>query len=407
MLKLNLGSGDKPISGFANIDRRTGGEVYPLTPVDIDVTHFGSPDGYREFKPGGYGDATVDEVRASHILEHFPHTETEAVLAEWVRVLKPGGVIKIAVPNYDWIRAHPDHPMAEGYLFGGHTDDNDRHGALFTEAKLRGLMEAAGLYDIGPWVSEIDDCASLPVSLNLMGIKGPRPDKPRVQIPPVLAVLSRPRYGPLGVHSQLRDTLNAVGVPIAESDGAFWGQCLTRLMEAAVAKGYQWLLTLDFDSIITKPDVTGLLRLMAEHPEADAIAALEVRRCSDEMLAGLFGPDGQPLDQLPVGDESPLTRVDCAHFGLTLLRVPSLLKLRHPWFLGVPNETGRWDDGRQDDDIYFWRKWREAGNSVYVAHHVAIGHAQVLFTWPGNDGRPIHQYASEFYTRGKPQGVRT
>lgn len=42
---------------------------------------------------------TVDEARASHVLEHFFLEEMPLVLAEWHRILVPGGTIRIVVPD--------------------------------------------------------------------------------------------------------------------------------------------------------------------------------------------------------------------------------------------------------------------------------------------------------------------
>ena len=142
-LKLDLGGGEvSQREGFTSVDRRNGTELYPLP----------------------YPDECVAEAISSHCLEHFPKSETINVLREWVRVLKPGGTIKIAVPDFEWICANLDHPLTEGYVMGGQTDENDFHHALFNREKLTKLMELAGLVDIFPWVSEVEDCASLPVT---------------------------------------------------------------------------------------------------------------------------------------------------------------------------------------------------------------------------------------------------
>ncbi len=189
-MKLNLGSGDCPLEGWENLDAKHGHRLYP-----ISYNGLGTP----------LGDDSADEIRASHVLEHFPHHQTLDVLKEWVRVLKPGGWLKIAVPDFDWIVRQyvdggavirPDEfPLQnslvtlleelpggramiaplEGYLMGGHVDEHDGHKALFTHKKLYGLLNAAGLVNIQPWTSEIADCASLPVSLNLMGQKPEAP----------------------------------------------------------------------------------------------------------------------------------------------------------------------------------------------------------------------------------------
>lgn len=42
-----------------------------------------------------------DEVRASHVFEHIYLDETKAVLGEWVRVLKPGGILRVIVPDLE------------------------------------------------------------------------------------------------------------------------------------------------------------------------------------------------------------------------------------------------------------------------------------------------------------------
>lgn len=49
-----------------------------------------------------FADASVDLLYASHVLEYFDRVEAEErVLKEWRRVLKPGGVLRLAVPEID------------------------------------------------------------------------------------------------------------------------------------------------------------------------------------------------------------------------------------------------------------------------------------------------------------------
>jgi len=42
---------------------------------------------------------TFEVIYASHVLEHIPWYQTEEVLAEWVRILAPGGKLEIWVPD--------------------------------------------------------------------------------------------------------------------------------------------------------------------------------------------------------------------------------------------------------------------------------------------------------------------
>jgi predicted SAM-dependent methyltransferase len=44
-----------------------------------------------------------NEVRASHVLEHFFMDEFDLVISEWLRVLKPGGSLRIIVPDLEII----------------------------------------------------------------------------------------------------------------------------------------------------------------------------------------------------------------------------------------------------------------------------------------------------------------
>src|SRR5687767_6506388 len=141
--KLNLGSGSSPMEGYQNLDIKTCHEIYPLR---------------------NYADGAVDEVRASHVLEHFPHGQVAEVVKEWARVLKPGGRLKIAVPDFDWIvraysNGHRDDGRLEHYLFGGQADGDDYHKAFFNEGKLKALLESAGLVDVKKWESDAPDCS--------------------------------------------------------------------------------------------------------------------------------------------------------------------------------------------------------------------------------------------------------
>jgi predicted SAM-dependent methyltransferase len=42
----------------------------------------------------------ADIVYTSECLEHFPWKEYKSVLAEWCRILKPGGMIRVEVPDF-------------------------------------------------------------------------------------------------------------------------------------------------------------------------------------------------------------------------------------------------------------------------------------------------------------------
>lgn len=153
-MNLNIGGGATEIAGYVNVDKCKGLEAYPLA----------------------FQSESVDVVRASHILEHFSYRQTEAVLAEWVRVLKPGGILAIAVPDFDFIldkfvNGNPDNLPLVGYLMGGQADENDFHKHIFTRESLEEYMRTAGIINIQRWESKAGDCAEYACSLNLMGVK--------------------------------------------------------------------------------------------------------------------------------------------------------------------------------------------------------------------------------------------
>ena len=47
-----------------------------------------------------YKDNSADLIYASHVIEYFNREEIEGVLNEWIRVLKPNGKLRLAVPNF-------------------------------------------------------------------------------------------------------------------------------------------------------------------------------------------------------------------------------------------------------------------------------------------------------------------
>lgn len=51
-----------------------------------------------------FADRTLDYVYSSHVLEDFP--DTESVLREWLRVLKPGGRLVLFCPDEQRFRTH-------------------------------------------------------------------------------------------------------------------------------------------------------------------------------------------------------------------------------------------------------------------------------------------------------------
>ena len=83
--KLHLGCGAKRIPGWFHVDALDFPHVDHRGPVE-DL--------------GFIADGTVELIYASHVLEHFGRRTYMDVLREWRRVLRPGGVLRLAVPDF-------------------------------------------------------------------------------------------------------------------------------------------------------------------------------------------------------------------------------------------------------------------------------------------------------------------
>ena len=97
LCKLNIGSGYKRIDGFLNIDNDP--MVNPDYIVDLEHANF-------DFLP----DNSVDEVIASHILEHIGLGYVP-LMKEIYRVCEEGAIVHVTFPYHrsDWYSDDPTH----------------------------------------------------------------------------------------------------------------------------------------------------------------------------------------------------------------------------------------------------------------------------------------------------------
>jgi hypothetical protein len=193
-------------------------------------------------------------------------------------------------------------------------------------------------------------------------------------------------------------------IPLINVQGAFWGQCLERGIQLMIDGGYEYILTVDYDTVFTRQDVEGLLRLMHQHPEASAIIPMQVGRGNRMLLTSMKGRSGAPRKNVPLTELKEETiKVASGHFGLTLLRVSDLLEIEHPWFHDKPNTDGQWGPGRIDADIWFWKLLERASKTALLANRIVVGHLELLATWPDASLQPIYQMPGDFHDNGKPK----
>lgn len=102
---------------------------------------------------GQFSDASVDEIYASHVLEHLGyHRALPATLREFHRILKPGGSARIGVPDFERLCGlflDPALSKEERFAimrmaFGGQMDEHDVHYVGLSWEFLRDYLLQAG-----------------------------------------------------------------------------------------------------------------------------------------------------------------------------------------------------------------------------------------------------------------------
>lgn len=168
-LRLNLGGRDTVIKGFKTVDLKEGPTVDYVTDIS-DLQMFAS--------------GSVDEIYASHCLEHFPHARTLYVLEEWRRVLKVGASCFISVPDFDAaVNLYQKEGLTDfvrNLLWGDQGYDLAYHYTGFAFPSLARTLVAAKFSDVKrlKWMPHhIADCSrlvdslyKLPISLTVEAI---------------------------------------------------------------------------------------------------------------------------------------------------------------------------------------------------------------------------------------------
>jgi len=146
MIKLNIGCGDVYFNGWINIDSVSS---------KADLTH-----DVREPLP--YDDNFVDFIYNEHFIEHLDINQGELFLKECYRVLKPGGVIRIATPNLrylmfkyfffwknqDWIKKYGFHHIQTKAEMINLCFSEWGHKYLYDKEELKRRLKAAGFINI-------------------------------------------------------------------------------------------------------------------------------------------------------------------------------------------------------------------------------------------------------------------
>lgn len=95
--KLNVGCGTDYKEGWVNIDNNSDNNIEKLD-LNFDMRN-----------PLPYKDGTVDFIFNEHFFEHLTVDEGQTAMKDLMRVLKPGGVMRIAMPDLELaVKAYTD-----------------------------------------------------------------------------------------------------------------------------------------------------------------------------------------------------------------------------------------------------------------------------------------------------------
>lgn len=139
-MKLHLGCGKRHIPGFVHIDAVD----YP------HVDHVATIDNLSFIQ-----DSSVDLIYNCHVLEHFKRRDVERVLREWHRVLKPGGVLRVSVPDFaklcEVYQREGRLDLVIGALFGRQDYLYNIHYNVFDFASLAEVLRQSGFTNVRPY----------------------------------------------------------------------------------------------------------------------------------------------------------------------------------------------------------------------------------------------------------------
>lgn len=176
MKRLHIGAGKNYLPGWINLD------LFSSVRADI----------YADMTALPFDKESFNLVYASHVLEHTHRHTVLATLAHWRDMLIPGGILRLAVPDFGAVVKYynetRDLDSLIGLLYGGQTHPKNNHFITFDAGTLTRDLMKVGFKEVRRWDwrktdhADFDDYsqAYLPafkkhsgllVSLNLEAIK--------------------------------------------------------------------------------------------------------------------------------------------------------------------------------------------------------------------------------------------
>ena len=141
LVKINIGCRNRPLPTYINVDIDPTNELADV--VDDGLT-------LSTFKDG-----SADLIESVHMLEHLSLSGYKQALLVWFSKLKPGGVVRISVPDMEKFSAllllTGDKSLVASGFYGSQLDEWDFHRSLHTRKGLSADLECSGFTNIREW----------------------------------------------------------------------------------------------------------------------------------------------------------------------------------------------------------------------------------------------------------------
>jgi predicted SAM-dependent methyltransferase len=143
LVKMHVGCGKRFIPGFVHVDQ-------------VQFPHVDHVQDIRSLANFPAGSAGL--IYACQVIEYFDREEVVDVLSDWKRVLAPGGILRLSVPNFAVIaklyQAGFKLEWFLGTLYGRIPDGKGGfiyHRTTYDERSLRAVLSTLGFVDIRLW----------------------------------------------------------------------------------------------------------------------------------------------------------------------------------------------------------------------------------------------------------------
>jgi len=149
-VKLHLGCGGVRWQDFINVD------LHPHTDAPDSSRSGCVADVFADIRHLGLEANSVDQIFTSHVLEHFPRWETEAMLRDWHRMLRQGGRLVVEMPDFwrcvMWL-FHPSkrkRELGRSQFYGNQWDrlEFETHRYVWSGSEFKRALREAGFRSV-------------------------------------------------------------------------------------------------------------------------------------------------------------------------------------------------------------------------------------------------------------------